>query len=271
MSACYCSSDWNNEPVTSCLCRKRPCGVPGAALQGPVQAGAPEAVRLQAASVPGDLLPSSGPAGPGTRGLRARGAGVARRQLRPAAAPHQERFRPQGPGSRRHRGRPQQRPHQDGACPVAQLLVFSLSVKEARLVKSCLWLVQKSHLALIDSLMSLAAEETVGRVKMAVEAGQMGVGAPWENALLFWVNRVRLTFCPSFVLYFNWLHPLTSVILFLQLNQKLRESTEEEEPLRSQTCTDLQSVQDTVNTHTYTRMRIFHSAHVSHCFCCSSF
>ncbi|XP_053273768.1 calmodulin-regulated spectrin-associated protein 3 [Pleuronectes platessa] len=76
----------------------------------------------------------------------------------------------------------------------------------------------KSHLALIDSLMSLAAEETVGRVKMAVEAGQMGVGAPWENALLFWVNR---------------------------LNQKLRECTEEEEPVRSQTCTDLQSVQDT--------------------------
>ncbi|XP_069386130.1 calmodulin-regulated spectrin-associated protein 3-like isoform X2 [Paralichthys olivaceus] len=76
----------------------------------------------------------------------------------------------------------------------------------------------KSHLALIDSLMSLAAEETVGRVKMALEAEQMGVGAPWENALLFWVNR---------------------------LNQKLRESTEEEEPLKPQTCTDLQPVQDT--------------------------
>ncbi|XP_040002200.1 calmodulin-regulated spectrin-associated protein 3-like [Xiphias gladius] len=76
----------------------------------------------------------------------------------------------------------------------------------------------KSHLALIDALMSLAAKETVGRVKMAVEAEQMGVGAPWENALLFWVNR---------------------------LNQKLRESTEEEEPLKSQTCTDLQPAQDT--------------------------
>lgn len=50
---------------------------------------------------------------------------------------------------------------------------------------------QKAHLALIDALMSLAAKETVGRVKMAVEAEQMGVGAPWENALLFWVNRVR--------------------------------------------------------------------------------
>lgn len=54
-----------------------------------------------------------------------------------------------------------------------------------------LWRIQKAHIALIDALMSLAARETVGRVKMAVEAEQMGVGAPWENALLFWVNRVR--------------------------------------------------------------------------------
>lgn len=53
------------------------------------------------------------------------------------------------------------------------------------------WLVQKFHLAVIDALMSLAARETVEQVKMAVEAEQMGVGAPWENALLFWVNRVR--------------------------------------------------------------------------------
>ncbi|KAG7265023.1 hypothetical protein CRUP_007242 [Coryphaenoides rupestris] len=29
-------------------------------------------------------------------------------------------------------------------------------------------------------------DETVGRVKMAEEAGQMGAGEPWENALLFW-------------------------------------------------------------------------------------
>ncbi|XP_029999090.1 calmodulin-regulated spectrin-associated protein 3-like isoform X2 [Sphaeramia orbicularis] len=75
----------------------------------------------------------------------------------------------------------------------------------------------KAHLALIDSLMSLAAKETVGSVKMAEEAEQMGVGAPWENALLFWVNR---------------------------LNQKLRESTEEEDGPKSQPCTDLQPVQD---------------------------
>ncbi|XP_067353994.1 calmodulin-regulated spectrin-associated protein 3-like isoform X3 [Channa argus] len=74
-----------------------------------------------------------------------------------------------------------------------------------------------SHLAVIDALMSLAAKETVGNVKMAAEAEQMGVGAPWENALLFWVNR---------------------------LNQKLRKSTEEEEPPKSQTCTDLQPAQE---------------------------
>ncbi|XP_054634616.1 calmodulin-regulated spectrin-associated protein 3-like isoform X3 [Dunckerocampus dactyliophorus] len=76
----------------------------------------------------------------------------------------------------------------------------------------------KAHLAMIDSLMSLAAREVVSRVKMAVEAEQMGVGAPWENALLFWVNR---------------------------LNQKLRESTEEEEPAKSQPCTDQQPSQET--------------------------
>ncbi|XP_034715672.1 calmodulin-regulated spectrin-associated protein 3-like isoform X2 [Etheostoma cragini] len=79
-----------------------------------------------------------------------------------------------------------------------------------------------AHLALIDSLMTLVAKEAVGRVKMAVEAEQMGVGAPWENALLFWVNR---------------------------LNQKLREITEEDEPTKSQTCTDLQTAQDSCQSN----------------------
>lgn len=50
---------------------------------------------------------------------------------------------------------------------------------------------QKAHLAMIDALMTLAAKEIVGQVKMAAEAEQIGAGAPWENALLFWVNRVR--------------------------------------------------------------------------------
>ncbi|XP_034150411.1 calmodulin-regulated spectrin-associated protein 3 isoform X3 [Esox lucius] len=73
-----------------------------------------------------------------------------------------------------------------------------------------------AHLVLIDALMSLAAMETVGKVKMAAEADHMGGGAPWENALLFWVNR---------------------------LNQKLRESTEEQDAPEAPTCTDLQPVQ----------------------------
>uniref|UniRef100_A0A4W5LYN2 CASAMP N-terminal domain-containing protein n=1 Tax=Hucho hucho TaxID=62062 RepID=A0A4W5LYN2_9TELE len=73
----------------------------------------------------------------------------------------------------------------------------------------------RAHLVLIDSLMSLAAMETVGKVKMTAEAEKMGGGAPWENALLFWVNR---------------------------LNQTLRESTEDE---KVPTCTDPQPVQPT--------------------------
>lgn len=50
---------------------------------------------------------------------------------------------------------------------------------------------QNAHLAVMDALMTLAARDSVGQVKMAAEAEQMGAGAPWENALLFWVNRVR--------------------------------------------------------------------------------
>ncbi|XP_034392957.1 calmodulin-regulated spectrin-associated protein 3-like [Cyclopterus lumpus] len=81
----------------------------------------------------------------------------------------------------------------------------------------------KAHLALMDSMMALAAREAVGRVKMAVQAEQTGAGAPWENALLFWVNR---------------------------LNQTLRETTEEEEePTKSQTCTDLQTAQDSCQSN----------------------
>lgn len=52
---------------------------------------------------------------------------------------------------------------------------------------------QKAHLAMIDALMTLAAKEIVDQVKMAAEAEQIGAGAPWENALLFWVNRVGRT------------------------------------------------------------------------------
>ncbi|CAL1600904.1 unnamed protein product [Knipowitschia caucasica] len=47
----------------------------------------------------------------------------------------------------------------------------------------------KAHLALVDALMALAAQDTLEQVQMATEA-EVGVGAPWENALLFWVNKV---------------------------------------------------------------------------------
>ncbi|ROL54848.1 Calmodulin-regulated spectrin-associated protein 3 [Anabarilius grahami] len=47
-----------------------------------------------------------------------------------------------------------------------------------------------AHLAVIDSLMSLSTMETVGRVKMSKETDQFGPGKSWENALLFWINKV---------------------------------------------------------------------------------
>ena len=45
-------------------------------------------------------------------------------------------------------------------------------------------------MAVIESLMTLAATENVGAVKMAKEADQFGDGASWENSLLFWINKV---------------------------------------------------------------------------------
>lgn len=68
---------------------------------------------------------------------------------------------------------------------------FRVHVSRQMVTSALLSLVQRAHLAMMDALMTLAAKDTVSRVKMAVEVEQMGVGAPWENALLFWVNRVR--------------------------------------------------------------------------------
>ncbi|XP_051759982.1 calmodulin-regulated spectrin-associated protein 3 isoform X1 [Ctenopharyngodon idella] len=73
-----------------------------------------------------------------------------------------------------------------------------------------------AHLAVIDSLMSLSTMETVGRVKMSKETDQFGPGRSWENALLFWINKV---------------------------NQKLRESANVEDNPKSNPCTDLQPAQ----------------------------
>ncbi|KAB5523766.1 hypothetical protein PHYPO_G00156220 [Pangasianodon hypophthalmus] len=84
-----------------------------------------------------------------------------------------------------------------------------------------------AHLALIDSLMSLAAMETVGMVKMAKEAEQFGDGASWENSLLFWINK---------------------------LIQKLRESTESEDGQKTQRSTDLQPLQPSCPSRWYWKL-----------------
>ncbi|KAF5889780.1 calmodulin-regulated spectrin-associated protein 3-like isoform X1 [Clarias magur] len=84
-----------------------------------------------------------------------------------------------------------------------------------------------AHLALIDSLMSLAAMETVGVVKMAKEAEQFGDETSWENSLLFWINK---------------------------LNQKLRETTESEDGQKTQRSTDLQPVQPSCPSRWYWKL-----------------
>ncbi|XP_005171117.1 calmodulin-regulated spectrin-associated protein 3 isoform X2 [Danio rerio] len=84
-----------------------------------------------------------------------------------------------------------------------------------------------AHLALIDSLMSLSAMETVARVKMAKETDQFGSGKSWENSLLFWINKV---------------------------NQKLRDSADVEENVKPNTCTDLQPVQPTCPQRWYWKL-----------------
>ncbi|XP_026108444.1 calmodulin-regulated spectrin-associated protein 3 [Carassius auratus] len=84
-----------------------------------------------------------------------------------------------------------------------------------------------AHLALIDSLMSLSAMETVGRVKMAKETDQFGSSRSWENSLLFWINKV---------------------------NQKLRESANVDDNLKSNPCTDLQPAQPSCSQRWYWKL-----------------
>ncbi|XP_048104930.1 LOW QUALITY PROTEIN: calmodulin-regulated spectrin-associated protein 3 [Alosa alosa] len=93
---------------------------------------------------------------------------------------------------------------------------------------ACLPIKVGAHLAVIDAMMTLAAMDTVGGVKMAKEVEQFGGGPTWENALLFWVNK---------------------------LIQKLRESTDTEEvPKPQPTCTDLQPVQPSCPTRWYWKL-----------------
>ncbi|XP_030636188.1 calmodulin-regulated spectrin-associated protein 3 [Chanos chanos] len=85
----------------------------------------------------------------------------------------------------------------------------------------------EAHLAVIDAMMSLAAMDTVGAVKMAKEAGQLGGGSSWENCLLFWVNKV---------------------------NQKMRENTEAGEGQKPQPSSELQPVQPSCPTRWYWKL-----------------
>ncbi|KAJ8384654.1 hypothetical protein AAFF_G00199860 [Aldrovandia affinis] len=83
-----------------------------------------------------------------------------------------------------------------------------------------------AHLAVMDALMSAVAMETVSAVKMPGGVEQLGDGAGWENALLYWISR---------------------------LNQKLREITEEV-PQSSPPSTDLQPVQPSCPTRWYWKL-----------------
>ncbi|XP_055060004.2 calmodulin-regulated spectrin-associated protein 3 isoform X2 [Misgurnus anguillicaudatus] len=84
-----------------------------------------------------------------------------------------------------------------------------------------------AHLAVIDSLMSLCAMETVGRIKMTKDIDQFGSNTSWENALLFWINKV---------------------------NQKLRDSFNVEEKPKSNPCTDLQPLQPSCSQRWYWKL-----------------
>lgn len=73
-----------------------------------------------------------------------------------------------------------------------------------------------AHLALIDGLMAVGAMETVAAVKKQGSVELLGGACSWEDDLLHWVN---------------------------QLNQKLRERTQEAQTDTTQASTELQPVQ----------------------------
>ncbi|XP_069051841.1 calmodulin-regulated spectrin-associated protein 3 isoform X2 [Lepisosteus oculatus] len=84
-----------------------------------------------------------------------------------------------------------------------------------------------AHLAVIDSLMSVCAMETMGRVKMPAGLEQFGADSQWENAVLYWVNKCI---------------------------QKLRESTDRGLAQRSQPGMELQQSQPSCPTRWYWKL-----------------
>lgn len=118
----------HNSSLLGCflsLSRKCSCGVAGATLQGPVWARAPQTVSLQAASLPGDLLSSPGPAGPGLRGLSIGANAVAGRQFCTAAVSHQKRLRSKSAGQRCLWSGPRRCSDQDGGCAAKEIAPFT--------------------------------------------------------------------------------------------------------------------------------------------------
>ncbi|KAL4648757.1 calmodulin-regulated spectrin-associated protein 3-like [Arapaima gigas] len=84
-----------------------------------------------------------------------------------------------------------------------------------------------AHMAVIDALMSLGAMTTVSKVALPAELEQLGGRSPWENAVLYWTNRVI---------------------------EKLKENVEQEGVQRSQPSTDLQPVQPSCPTRWYWKL-----------------
>lgn len=130
-------------------------------------------------------------------------------------------------------------------------------------------LMQSAHLAVIDALMAVGAMETVAAVKQQGSAELLGGACSWEDALLYWVNLVRTdggtvfvsstyccVFCPDVLRAF-----LTIFLEPSQLNQKLRERTQETQTDTSQDNTEPQPVQPSVSIALQIRCRNCHGPH----------
>lgn len=150
-------------------------------------------------------------------------------------------------------------------------------------------LLQNSHLAVIDALMTVAAMETVAVARTGTSADLLGGGCSWEDALLHWVDVVRKSHraCLNIVSVFSdhcfYCSHVESVyrqtttfdcshyFCFFgpQLNQKLRESHKEAQIDMAQANTEPESVQPTVSTvlHHHCISVIFYHHIKSHRYC----
>ncbi|XP_029106904.1 calmodulin-regulated spectrin-associated protein 3-like isoform X2 [Scleropages formosus] len=119
------------------------------------------------------------------------------------------------------------------SCALLQLLVqkgMTLRDQDVIVTEAHLQLIpirMGAHLAVIDALMSLGAMTTVSKVAMPAGLEQLGGRSDWENAVLYWINR---------------------------LIQKLKENVEGEVVQRSQPSTDLQPVQPSCPTRWYWKL-----------------